>query len=71
MSNKFSVYLLCALCNNCVYLYSGTVYDGVATSLVYDADTRSLYVAGTFQLVNGQPCSRYIRIFSIQMISIV
>jgi hypothetical protein len=45
-----------------LYRYSGTVYDGVATSLVYDADTRSLYVAGTFQLVNGQPCSRYVYI---------
>ncbi|KAG5189684.1 hypothetical protein JKP88DRAFT_262058 [Tribonema minus] len=42
----------------CTLLYSNdTVYDGVATSLVYDEESRSLFVAGTFQLVNGRPCS--------------
>lgn len=33
------------------------VYDGIVTSLVYDDDTRSLYVAGSFDRVNGEaPC---------------
>ncbi|CAM9997280.1 unnamed protein product, partial [Phaeothamnion confervicola] len=35
---------------------SGTVYDGVATSLIYDDETRSLYVAGTFERVGGMRC---------------
>jgi hypothetical protein len=38
---------------------SGMVYDAVATSLVYDDDSRRLFVAGTFELVNGQPCDRW------------
>lgn len=33
------------------------VYDGVVTSLIYDDGTRSLYVAGTFDRINGgTPC---------------
>lgn len=33
------------------------VYDGVVTSLAYDEETRSLYVAGAFDRVNGDaPC---------------
>lgn len=36
---------------------SSWVYDGVVTSLNYDKDTRSLYVAGAFDRVNGEaPC---------------
>lgn len=36
---------------------SSWVYDGVVTSLTYDTDTRSLYVAGAFDRVNGEaPC---------------
>lgn len=36
---------------------SSWVYDGVVTSLTYDKDTRSLYVAGAFDRVNGEaPC---------------
>ncbi|CAM9750655.1 unnamed protein product, partial [Ectocarpus sp. 13 AM-2016] len=36
---------------------SSWVFDGVVTSLTYDAATRSLYVAGAFDRVNGEaPC---------------
>ena len=36
---------------------SAWIYDGVVTSLSYDDATRSLYVAGSFDRVNGEaPC---------------
>ncbi|CAM9779099.1 unnamed protein product, partial [Laminaria digitata] len=36
---------------------SAWIYDGVVTSLSYDAASRSLYVAGSFDRVNGEaPC---------------
>ncbi|CAM9802571.1 unnamed protein product, partial [Scytosiphon promiscuus] len=36
---------------------SSWVYDGVVTSLIYDDASRSLYVAGAFDRVNGEaPC---------------
>ena len=36
---------------------SAWIYDGVVTSLSYDDATRSLYVAGAFDRVNGEaPC---------------